>query len=100
MPVSASRASAATCAARVPAVSPNGSGPANLATIRAAVIAAPKDAGYLHIPKAGATIPTPKPSASTASIRTEADIHGTRRSPALKGEMSALVRGAARLLGR
>ena len=34
-------------------------------------------------PKAGATIPPPpKPSASTASIRTEADIHGTRRSPA------------------
>jgi hypothetical protein len=34
-------------------------------------------------PKAGATIPLPpKPFASTASIRTEADIHGTRRSPA------------------
>jgi len=28
-----------------------GSGPANLATIRAAVIAALKDAGYLHIPE-------------------------------------------------
>jgi predicted transposase YbfD/YdcC len=28
-----------------------GSGPANLATIRAAVIAAIKDAGYLHIPE-------------------------------------------------
>jgi hypothetical protein len=51
MPVSSSRASAATCAARVPAVSPNGSGPANMATIRAAVIAALKDAGYLHIPE-------------------------------------------------
>ena len=28
-----------------------GSGPANLATIRAAVIAAVKDAGYVHIPE-------------------------------------------------
>jgi hypothetical protein len=28
-----------------------GSGPVNLATIRAAVIAALKDAGYLHIPE-------------------------------------------------
>ena len=28
-----------------------GSGPVNLATIRAAVIAAIKDAGYLHIPE-------------------------------------------------
>jgi hypothetical protein len=28
-----------------------GCGPANLATIRAAVIAALKDAGYLHIPE-------------------------------------------------
>jgi len=50
-PVSSSQASAATCAARVPAVSPNGSGPANRATIRAVVIAAFKDAGYLHIPE-------------------------------------------------
>ena len=48
--MSSSRGSAATCAARVPAVSPNGSGPANLATIRAAVTAVLKDAGYLHIP--------------------------------------------------
>src|SRR5438876_7735767 len=33
-------------------------------------------------PKADATTPPqPKPSASTASIRTDADIHGTRRSP-------------------
>ena len=28
-----------------------GSGPANLATIRAAIIAALKDAGYLHVPE-------------------------------------------------
>jgi hypothetical protein len=33
------------------AASSTGSGPANLATIRAAVIAALKDAGYLHIPE-------------------------------------------------
>jgi predicted transposase YbfD/YdcC len=33
----------------------SGSGPANPATIRAAVTAAIKDAGYLHIPKAAAT---------------------------------------------
>ena len=36
---------------RTPATSRTGSGPANLATIRAAVIAAIKDAGYLHIPE-------------------------------------------------
>jgi hypothetical protein len=47
------------------------SGPANLATIRAAVIAALKDAGYLHIPEGRRDHTTlPKPSASTASIRT------------------------------
>src|SRR5579872_6958624 len=35
-------------------------------------------------PKAAATTrPPPKPSAFTASIRTDADIHGTRRSPGL-----------------
>jgi len=28
-----------------------GSGPANLATIRAAIITAIKDAGYLHVPE-------------------------------------------------
>jgi predicted transposase YbfD/YdcC len=33
------------------ATSRTGSGPVNLATIRAAVIAALKDAGYLHIPE-------------------------------------------------
>jgi hypothetical protein len=55
-----------------------GSGPANLATIRAAI----KDAGYLHVPEARRDHSTPpKPSGSTASIRTDADIHGTRRSP-------------------
>jgi aminoglycoside phosphotransferase (APT) family kinase protein len=37
-------------------------------------------------PKAGATTPPPpKPSTSTASIRTEADIQGTRRSPGVRG---------------
>ncbi len=33
------------------ATSRTGSGPANLATIRAAIIAALKDADYLHIPE-------------------------------------------------
>jgi len=33
------------------ATSRTGHGPANLATIRAAIIAAIKDAGYLHIPE-------------------------------------------------
>ena len=33
------------------ATSRTGNGPANLATIRAAIIAAIKDAGYLHIPE-------------------------------------------------
>jgi hypothetical protein len=66
------------------AASRTGSGPA-LATI----IAALKDAGYMHIPKAAATTPPPpKPSASTALIRTDADIHGTRRSPASPGPRS------------
>ena len=59
-----------------------GSGPANLATIRAAITTAIKDAGYLQSPKAAATTPPwPRPSAFTASIRANADIHGTRRSP-------------------
>jgi hypothetical protein len=58
-----------------------GSGPANLATIPAAIIAASKQAGYLHVPEDRRDHATPsKPSASTAAIRTEADIHGTRRS--------------------
>jgi hypothetical protein len=48
-----------------------GSGPANLATIRAVIIAALKDAGYLHIPEGRHDHTTRlKPSASTASIRT------------------------------
>jgi hypothetical protein len=33
------------------ATSRTGSGPVNLATIRAAIIAAIKDAGYLHVPE-------------------------------------------------
>ena len=85
------------------AASRTGNGPVNLATIRAAVIAAIKDAGYLLCPvtldeptsssqvtrntctspKAAVTTPTPpKPSTSTASTRTQPDNHGTRRSPA------------------
>ena len=59
-----------------------GSGPANLATIRAAVITAIKDAATCTSPKAAATTPPwPRPPAFTASIRANADIHGTRRSP-------------------
>ena len=58
------------------------SGPANLAIIRAAIIGAIKDAGYLHIPPGPREHSTPpKPSASTASIKTDEDIPGTRRSP-------------------
>ena len=49
-----------------------GSGPANLATIRAAIIATIKNAGTSTSPKDAATTPPPrKPSTSTASIRTE-----------------------------
>ena len=45
----------------------------------------PQRCGYLHIPQGRATTPAqPKPSAFTGSIRTDADIHGTRRSPALE----------------
>jgi hypothetical protein len=63
-----------------------GSGPASLATIRAAITAASKDAGYLHIPEGRRDHTTqPKLSACTASIRTETDIHGTRRSPSPGG---------------
>jgi hypothetical protein len=53
------------------AASRTGSGPANLAIIRAALIAAIKDAGYLHVPEGRRdhTRPPPKPSASTALIR-------------------------------
>ena len=64
------------------ATSRTGSGPVNLATIRAAITAAIKDAGYLHIPEGRRDHTTPaEPSAFTDSIRTDADIHGTRRSP-------------------
>jgi hypothetical protein len=52
------------------AASRTGRGPANLATIRAAIIAALKDAGYLHIPEGRRDHTTPpRPSASTASTR-------------------------------
>jgi predicted transposase YbfD/YdcC len=61
-----------------------GSGPANLATIRAAVTAAIKDAGHLHIPEGRDRTTPPKPSTSTASIRQKRDIHGTRRSPGFR----------------
>ncbi len=41
------------------AASRTGSGPANLATIRAAIITAIKDAGYLHIPEGRRDHPPP-----------------------------------------
>jgi hypothetical protein len=41
------------------ATSRTGSGPANPATIRAAAIAAPKDAGYPHTPEGRRDHPTP-----------------------------------------
>jgi len=51
------------------------SGPANLATVRAAVTAALKDAEYLHIPEAAATTPPQRNlSPSMASSRTDTDI--------------------------
>ena len=59
-----------------------GSGPANLATIRAAITAPSKTPVTCTFLKAAATIPPPpKLSTSTASTRTDTDIHGTRRSP-------------------
>jgi predicted transposase YbfD/YdcC len=64
------------------AASRTGKGPVNLATIRAAIIAAIKDAVTCTPPKDAATTPPlPRLSASTASIRTDMDIHRTRRSP-------------------
>jgi hypothetical protein len=45
-----------------------GSGPANLATIRAAIIAAIKEAGYLFNPEGGATYHPRRNPPSTASI--------------------------------
>ena len=50
------------------AASSTGGGPANLATIHAAVIAAVKDVGYLHIPKAAATTP-PQPKSQPSRPR-------------------------------
>jgi predicted transposase YbfD/YdcC len=59
-----------------------GSGPANLATIRAASPQPSRTPATCTSPKAAATTPPPpRPSASTASIRQKRDIHGTRRSP-------------------
>jgi hypothetical protein len=46
----------------MPPPSRTGSGPVNLATIRAAVIAAFKDVGYLHIPEGRRDHKTPAES--------------------------------------
>jgi len=61
-----------------------GSGPANLATIRAVIVAAIKDVGYLHVPEGRRDHTTlaealPKPPAYTASTRAQTGNHGTRR---------------------
>ena len=78
------------------ATSRTGSGPAILATIRAAITAAIKDAGYLHVPEGHHDHTTPaEPSATTASIRTEADNHGTRRSPARPPQRPRPLRGSS-----
>jgi hypothetical protein len=59
-----------------------GSRPANLTTIRGAITATIKDAATRTSPKAAATTPPPpKPSASTASIRTETYIHRNTPEP-------------------
>ena len=66
------------------AASRTGNGPANLATIRAAIIAAIKDAGYLHVPEGRRDHTTPAEALRLHALdygRTETDIHGTRRSP-------------------
>jgi predicted transposase YbfD/YdcC len=66
------------------AASRTGSGPANLATIRAAVIAAIKDAGYLHVPEGRRDHITPAETLRLhgLDIGQKWDIHGTRGSPA------------------
>jgi hypothetical protein len=79
------------------ASSRTGSGPANLATIRAAVIAAIRDAGYLHVPEGRRDHTTPAEALCLHGLdycKTEADIHGTRRSPvlALRTETSDIAR--------
>ena len=64
------------------AASRTGSGPVNLATIRAAVTAALKDAGYLHIPEGRRDHTTPaRPSPPRLGLG-QIGIHGTRRSRA------------------
>src|SRR6266567_3737820 len=68
--------------ARVPAVSPNGSGPPTWLPSAPPSSRPSKTPATCTSPKAGATTPLPpRPSASTASTRTDTDIHGTRRSP-------------------
>jgi hypothetical protein len=67
------------------AASRAGGGPANLATIRAAIIAAIKDAGYLHIPEGRRDHSTPAETLGLHGlVKTDADIQGTRRSPDLR----------------
>ena len=59
-----------------------GSGPVNLPPSAPPSSRPSKTPATRTSPKAAATTPPqPEPSASMASIRTDADIHGTRRSP-------------------
>jgi hypothetical protein len=64
--------------------------------------AAIKDAGYLHIPEGRRDHATPpKPSTSTASIKTETHIQGTRRSSGLRqGHQVTLSYQAHSFMGR
>ena len=85
MPVSLSRASAATCAARVPAVSPDGSGPPTWPPSAPPSSRPSKTPATCTFPKARATIPPPpKPSASRPRLgqkRTFTEHAGALRQP-------------------
>jgi hypothetical protein len=61
------------------AASRTGSGPANLATIRAAVIAAIKDAGYLHVPEGRRDHTVPHQPSDPVHILCPADETGQGR---------------------
>jgi predicted transposase YbfD/YdcC len=69
------------------ATSRTGSGPANLATIRAAIIAALKDAGYLHIPEGRRDHTTPAETLRLHGLdQEETDTHRTCQSPGISPE--------------
>jgi hypothetical protein len=70
------------------AASRTGSGPANLATIRAAIIAAIKDAGYLHIPEGRRDHTTPAEALRLHGLDQE-DMKGHSRNTPEPGAMMA-----------